>query len=235
MKSLLPGLRRGWAARPGRCDTVAAVRLSTLDVYLQAVIAVIIIVNPVDPVKIMIFNSVITRRGLDRRKAAAQVAVVALAILGVSALVGKELLQVIGINLGAFGVIGGLVVAGMGFEMLYGGTSSRVQGSGEARDEPTEADGLIMPLTTPLMAGPGAIATVITVASYRGSWTSLTAAVVAVAFTSALVYVGFAYLGAAFEKLTPAAAAILARVGGLLLATIGAQLVLGGLRTFYGS
>jgi multiple antibiotic resistance protein len=210
------------------------VRLSTLDVYLQAVIAVVIIVNPVDPVKIMIFNSVITRRGLDRRKAAARVAILALAILGVSALVGKELLQLIGINLGAFGVIGGLVVAGMGFEMLYGGTSSRAQGSAEAKEEPTETDGLIMPLTTPLMAGPGAIATVITVASSRGSWTSLIAAVVAVAFTCALVYVGFAYLSGAFEKLKPAAAAILARVGGLLLATIGAQLVLGGIRTFYG-
>ena len=49
-------------------------------------------------------------------------------ILGVAALIGRELLEI----LGAFGVAGGLVVALMGFEMLCGGTFSRTQGAEEA-------------------------------------------------------------------------------------------------------
>ena len=53
-------------------------------------------------------------------------------ILGVAALIRRELLEILGINLGAFGVEGGLVVALMGFEMLCGGTSSRTQGAEEA-------------------------------------------------------------------------------------------------------
>jgi len=209
--------------------------LSTVDIYLQATIAVIIITNPIDPVKIVIFNSVIARRGLDRRKAAIRVALIVFAILGVSAVVGRDLLHLMGINLGAFGIIGGLVVAGMGFEMLYSGGTSRVQGTSEATEEPPEDEGLVIPLATPLMAGPGAITTVITVSSFRTDGSTLIAATVAVGIVAVLVFVGFAYLGAVFDKLNPATSAMLARVGGLLLATIGAQLVLGGIRTFYGS
>lgn len=208
----------------------SAMGVSTLDIYLQAAIAVII-VNPVDPVKILIFNDVVARQDLNRRKAAVRVAGVVFLVLGVAAAAGRELLQVLGIELGAFAVVGGLLVASMGFEMLFGGGSSRTQGG---RDTGSGEDGLIMPLAVPLMAGPGSITTVITVSSFRSDGSTLIAAVVAVAITAALVFLGFAYLAATFTKMKPATAAMLARVGGLLLATIGAQLVLGGIRTFYG-
>lgn len=216
--------------RDGR-EGLSYVTVSTADVFIQAAIAVLVISNPVDPVKILIFNSVIAERGLSRRAAALRVSLIVLAILAVTALIGREILQLIGINLGAFGVIGGLIVIGMGFEMLAGGGSSRVQGT---RDTGGEEDGLIMPLATPLMAGPGTITTVITVSSLRGGATGVIAALVAVAIAAIAVFISFAYLGKAFEKLKPSASAMLARVGGLLLATIGAQLFLGGIRTFYG-
>lgn len=80
-------------------------------------------------------------------------------ILGVAALIGRELLEILGINLGAVRVVGGLVVALMGFEMFYGGTSGRTQGTEEAEEEDPEAEGLNMPLAVPLMAGPGGIRT----------------------------------------------------------------------------
>jgi multiple antibiotic resistance protein len=207
--------------------------LSNVELFIQAAIAVFVIVNPVDPVKVIIFNDVVERQGLNRNAAAAKVAVVVFCILGVIALIGRELLQLLGINLGAFGVVGGLVVALMGFEMLYGGTSSRAQGTKEAEDTPVEEDGLIMPLAVPLMAGPGAMTTVITISAIRDDGSSLIAALVAVAVVSVLVFVGFAWLGDLFSRMSTNATAMLARVGGVLLATIGTQLLLGGLRTFY--
>lgn len=143
--------------------------LSTTDVFIQAAIAVVVISNPIDPAKIMIFNAVVAERGLDRRKAAARVSLIVLGILAVIAVVGRELLQIIGINLGAFGVVGGLIVVGVGFEMLAGGGSTRVQGGKDAgRSEPSETDGLVTPIATPLMAGPGTITTVITWAPAPG-------------------------------------------------------------------
>jgi len=191
------------------------------------------IVNPIDPVKIIIFNDVVSNKGLHRRTAAIKIAVIVFCILTVVALVGRELLQLLGINLGAFGVVGGLVVALMGFEMLYGGVSSKTQGAGEAEKESVEDEGLIMPLAIPLMAGPGAITTVVTVSTMKDDGSTITAAVVGVAVVSILVFVGFAYLSGLIARMKPASAAMMARIGGLLLATIGAQLMLGGIRTFY--
>lgn len=208
--------------------------LSTAEIYIQAIIAVFMIVNPVDPVKIVIFNDVVARQRLDRRRAAFRVSLVTFVILAVVAVIGRELLQLFGINLGAFGVVGGLIVALMGFEMLYGGTSSRAQGSKEAEEnEHSEENGLIMPLAVPLMAGPGAITTIITISAMRDDGTTLVAAVVAVAVVCVLVFVGFAFLGDVIARLSASTTAMLARVGGMLLATIGTQFLLGGIRNFY--
>ncbi len=209
------------------------VNLSGLELYVSATVAIFMIVNPVDPVKIVIFNDVVQRQDLNRRTAALRVAFVTFVILGITALIGREVLDLLGINLGAFGVVGGLVVALMGFEMLYGGASSRTQGTKEAEEESPEDEGLIMPLAVPLMAGPGAITTVITIAAITKDGASTIAAVVAVAIVSVLVFVGFAFLGDLIARLKPSATAMLARVGGMLLATIGTQLLLGGIRTFY--
>ena len=210
--------------------------LSGWEIAVQATIAVFMIVNPIDPVKIVIFNEVVTRQDLNRRSAALKIAVIVFIVLGVMALVGRELLQLFGINLGAFGVVGGIVVALMGFEMLYGGASSRTQGTGEVAaetDAEHERDGLVMPLAIPLMAGPGAITTVITMSSATDDGTALVATLIGVAVVSGLVFVGFAVFGDWFARLSDTATAMLARIGGLLLATIGMQLALGGIRTFY--
>ena len=79
-------------------------------------------------------------------------------IMGVSALIGKQLLEAMGINLSALQVVGGLIIAGMGFEMLYGGSPSKAQGQSEREREEEEGtsdgEGLLLPLSTPLLAGP---------------------------------------------------------------------------------
>jgi len=209
--------------------------LTTTEIYIQATLAIFMIVNPVDPVKIIIFNDVVSRQGLNRRAAAIKVAVIVFGILTVVALVGRELLQLMGINLGAFGVVGGFIVALMGFEMLYGGISSKTQGGREVAKEDTSEEGLVMPLALPLMAGPGAITTVITVSAFKDDGSTIGAAVVGVAVVSVLVFVGFAFLGDLISRMKPASTAMMARIGGLLLATIGTQLALGGIRTFYAS
>ncbi len=210
--------------------------LSAIEIAVQATIGIFMIVNPIDPVKIVIFNDVVARDGLNRGKAALKIAVIVFGILGVMAFAGRELLQLFGINLGAFGVVGGIVVALMGFEMLYGGQSSRTQGTVEAaetEDADPDQNGLVMPLAVPLMAGPGAITTVITMSSATDDGAALVATFIGVAVVSVLVWFGFAVFGNWFAKLSPSATAMLARIGGLLLATIGMQLALGGIRTFY--
>jgi len=208
--------------------------MTTLEIYIQAIVGLLMITAPFDPVKILFFNTALESEGSDRRAAAARVALIVLVVLGVSALIGRELLQVFGINLGAFGFIGGLIVASMGFEMLYSGGVSKAQGSDIEARGPDEDSGLVIPLSIPLIAGPGAIATTIAIAARDDTATSMFSALVGVAAVALVTFLSMTYLSDVLSRLKPQTAQFLQRMGGLLLATIGAQLALAGIRNFYG-
>jgi multiple antibiotic resistance protein len=202
--------------------------------YLQATVAMIMITWVPDPVKVLVFNSVIDSSGTKRVAGAIRVATTVAIILAISVVLGKQLLGAMGINLNAFGIVGGIVVAGMGFEMLYKGGPSKAQGADEEDEGPTEDSGLLMPLSIPLIAGPGAITTAITISSTNdGSTDALVAGLIACGVVVLLSFVVFAWGSALLAKMSDSAAAISARLGGMLLATIGLQFALTGLRNFY--
>ena len=158
--------------------------------------------------------------------------VVAVTLFG-AALVGRELLDVMGINLGAFGVAGGLVVALMGFEMLFGGEPSRAQGGEQSREQPESFDGsVVVPYAIPFIAGPGAITTVITIAASAENGEGTIVALVAVAVAVILLPIGH-LLVAKHVNLSDQAESVVTKIGGLLITTIGIQLMLSGIQRFF--
>jgi MarC family integral membrane protein len=117
------------------------------DFVVQAAIGLLVITAPFDPIKLLFFNQVLTDQPQSRTGAALKVTLYVSVILLVSAFVGKELLEAIGINLHVFGAVGGLLIAAMGVEMLYGGGASKAQGEDEREKGPEEGDGLLIPLS----------------------------------------------------------------------------------------
>ena len=210
-----------------------------INFLIQSIIAMVIITTPPDPAKILLFNTTIEAQGKARTASALLVAGVVLVILAGAALIGGPLLNLLGINLDAFSFVGGLIIFAMGVEMLYGGAPSRAQGGDiekkvQAEGAEEEDEGLIIPLSIPLIAGPGAIVTAITISS-RGQDIDGYIAAIAGAITVAIVtFASMNYLGGFIAKLSRQATALLIRIGGLLLATIGAQMFLGGLKNFFG-
>lgn len=208
--------------------------MRTLELTIQATISMILLV---DPFIRGIFFRLLTENEPERRREYVGRIMLTIAVtLGVAALVGKELLDLIGINLGAFGFAGGLVLGLMGFEMLFGGEPARAQGGARAHEEPepkSAEDSIVVPYAIPFMAGPGAITAVITIASTGAGWSGPIAALIAVAITVALIPVGHLLLA---NRLTLSAqgTAIFTRFGGLFVATIGIQLMLGGIKTYFG-
>lgn len=200
----------------------------------QAIIAMLVITTPPDPVKVLFFNDTIERTGVARARAALTVAGMVLLILAGSALVGRELLELLGINLDAFSVVGGLVIATMGAEMLAGGQTSRAQGDKDRSQGPGEDDGLIVPLSIPLIAGPGAIVTAITITAVDESGSGLVAALSGALAVALVTFASMQWLGGAISRLSARATSLLLRFGGLLLTTIGVQMLLGGLKGFFG-
>ena len=209
-----------------------------LNFLIQAIIAMVLITSPPDPAKILLFNSTIAAQGRERQAAALFVAIVVLAILVGASLIGGPLLNLLGINLDAFSFVGGLIIFFMGIEMLYGGAPSRAQGGDSEKKVNEEGaseedEGLIIPLSIPLIAGPGAIVTAITIAATGDAIDGTIAAVSGAVAVALVTFASMAWLGGLISRLSKQATALLVRVGGLLLATIGAQMFLGGLKNFF--
>jgi MarC family membrane protein len=201
------------------------------DFYVQAIVSVLVIT---DPITRGIFFKTMTEHEPERRVEYVRRITITVGItLGVAALAGREILDLLGINLGAFGIAGGLVVALMGFEMLFGGEPSRAQGGKEAHEEPKSFEGnVIVPYAIPFIAGPGAMTLVITTASSTSNGEGTIAALVAVAVAVVVLPIGHLFISN-HVKLSDAAIGIVTKFGGLLIATIGIQLMLGGIKTFF--
>lgn len=199
--------------------------------YAQAIVSVLVIT---DPITRGIFFKTMTEHEPERRgEYVRKITIVVAVTLGLAAVAGREILDLLGINLGAFGIAGGLIVALMGFEMLFGGEPSRVQGGEKAHEQPPSFEhAAVVPYAIPFVAGPGAITLVITIASSTPHGQGIVLALVAVAVS--VILLPIAHLGIAKHiNLSPAAIAIATRFGGLLIATIGVQLMLGGIQTFF--
>lgn len=199
--------------------------------YAQAIVSVLVIT---DPITRGIFFKAMTEHEPERRgEFVRKITIVVAVTLGLAAVAGREILDLLGINLGAFGIAGGLIVALMGFEMLFGGEPSRAQGGEKAHEKPPSFEqSAVVPYAIPFVAGPGAITLVITIASSTPHGQGIVIALVAVAVS--VILLPIAHLGIAKHvNLSPAAIAIATRFGGLLIATIGVQLMLGGIKTFF--
>jgi multiple antibiotic resistance protein len=200
--------------------------------YVQAIISVLVIT---DPLTRGIFFKALTEHEPERRREYIRKVTITVAIvLGVAALAGREILDLIGINLGAFGIAGGIVVALMGFEMLFGGEPSRAQGGKEAHEQPESFEGsVIVPCAIPFIAGPGAMTLVITLAASTDSGEGTLAALIAVAVAVVLLPICHLFI-ADKVSLSENAMQIATKFGGLIIATIGIQLLLNGIDTFFG-
>ncbi|MFE0640779.1 MarC family protein [Streptomyces sp. NPDC058877] len=208
--------------------------MSTVELTVQATISLVFLV---DPFLRGVFFRLLTEDEPERRREYVGRIMTTIAVtLGGAALVGKELLDLVGIDLGAFGIAGGLVLALMGFEMLFGGAPTRAQGGARAHQDPgpkSAEESIVVPYAIPFMAGPGAITAVITISSSGSGWSGPIAALIAVGITVALIPVGHLLLADRMNP-SPQTTALMTRFGGLVVATIGIQLMLGGVKTYFG-
>lgn len=203
-----------------------------VDFYVQAIVSVLVITDPIT--RGLLFKGMTAAEPQRRPEYVRKIAIAVGITLGVAAIAGKQILDGLGIDLGAFGIAGGLIVALMGFEMLFGGEPSRAQGGKAAHEEPQSFEGnVLVPYAIPFVAGPGAITLVITIASSTSNWEGPIAALIAVAVAVALLPVGHLYLAEKIN-LSESAMKVFTKFGGLLVATIGIQLMLNGIVNFFG-
>jgi multiple antibiotic resistance protein len=134
---------------------------TTLHQMVQAIVTVLAVINPVVCGSIFL-NRTPNLQSHERRRAAVRAALAILIILGTSAFIGLHVLGVFGISLDVFQIVGGIIIAYMGFDMLGGGQKI-------AQAPPSSAAGAdVQSSLAPLImfaAGPGTITAVVTLAA----------------------------------------------------------------------
>lgn len=199
-----------------------------METLLQDIVALLAITNPLGaiPAFLAIAQKMSAK---NRRRAAVTAALTVGIILATAALAGTPILKAFGISMPAFQAVGGLLILIMGLEMLYG-APTKVQ-QDEGADESLE-ERVLVPLAMPLLAGPGAITTTIALSARTGTWLEtifLLAAVLVVAVTT---FVALSSAGWVGKNVGRRGQGIFLRFMGLILAAVGAQLLLSGLYSF---
>jgi multiple antibiotic resistance protein len=201
---------------------------SMLHQIAQAILTVLAVINPV--VCASIFLTLTPHlESRQKQRAAVRVALSILLILVASALVGLHVLSVFGISLDVFRIVGGIIIAYMGFDMLGGG--QKIAQAPPASGASTDARNSLAPLVM-FAAGPGTITAVVTLAAVHTPdglpLSALAASVVGAGVTLGVLLLA-SQLGKHIGRNTQA---IVTRFMGLIVTAMGAQFVLTGLKAF---
>jgi multiple antibiotic resistance protein len=189
----------------------------------EVFVTLLVIVDPpgMVPVFLALTGTMSTR---DRMRAGSQAVLLALGVIVGFAVAGQHLLDYLHVQLPALQGAGGLLLVLVALQLLTGKT-----------DEPEEhgaTNVALVPLGTPLLAGPGAIvATMLFVQRANGlsDYLIIGLGIIAVMAT---VWIVLRFSGGIVKLLRPSGIEVLTRIAGLLLAAIAVQLIADAVAAF---
>ncbi len=164
-----------------------------------------------------------------RRRAARQAAWTCFVVLTAFSLAGGLIFKLFGITLPAFKIAGGLVLFVVAYDMLQARRSG-TQEVTEERLEGAQKDEIgVTPMGVPMLAGPGAMSTVMVLMGQSRNWWHIIPVLSAVAITALASYYTLAGANQVRRYLGETGIRIMMRLMGLVLTAIAVQFVLNGL------
>ena len=200
--------------------------LSALTFGIQVFVTLIVIIDP--PGVMPIFLSLVSKFAPEQqRRLAWKTASVSLLLIVIFALFGQFILDYLKISLPALQGAGGLLLLLVALDLL----------TGNEKEPSNESDVSValVPLGTPLLAGPGAIvATIIFVkqANSAGSFSMMAALFVAIILLHILLGLVLAFSTRIIKVIKKSGVTLIARIAGLLLAAIAVQMIADSIRAF---
>ena len=202
----------------------------TFNEYLQFFFGLLAIVDPLGAIPI--FLVITARQSPLTRRATMRLTVLSVfSVLIVAFILGEWILHFLGISINAFRCAGGLVLLLMSISMLESNRSASEEISSLEEDETVA----LVPLTIPLLAGPGSISTVIVYAHQAQGLTHfllIFAAITSVCFCLWLALIAMPWLS---KHITTKSITMSTRIMGLLLAAIAIEFIAGGLKGLFPS
>lgn len=172
--------------------------------------------------------------GEDRnvtRQVARNAVLLTFCIIAVVCVVGRLIFALFGITLPAFQIMGGVLVALIGFRMLQGESSSVHKPSDTDIEDSMEArlSIAVSPLAVPILAGPGTITTAMNFAAAPGTY-ELIITVLGFAVLCLVTYLCFVSGRRIVRVLGRNGLNVVTRIMGLILSVVGVQMLIDGIR-----
>ncbi|HXY47613.1 MAG TPA: MarC family protein [Thermoplasmata archaeon] len=203
--------------------------MTGLAAYAALIVTLFAIVDPIGTLPFFIaltqdFNEE------DRRFMVRRSVLVLGVVLASFAVAGRFLFEAFGFTLGAFEIAGGILLFVIAFDMLQGEITRTRLSTEDRADAIARRDELsVVPIGIPLLAGPGAISTVMIYEGEAGTdLLGILATFVAIGVVSIAAFVTLRYGQRIFRSLGRVGIMALTRVLGLLLAAVGVQFVVYG-------
>jgi multiple antibiotic resistance protein len=196
---------------------------------LNAFVAVLVITDPLSntPIFVSLLNQYSPR---ERHAILRRACLAAVTILILFTLMGNVIFKIFGITIGAFRVAGGLILFGIAMNMLSAQKSRMRITPGEEVEAQQKEDISIVPLAIPLISGPGAIATVMTLETQAKNYYETGILIFVILIAGLISYLTYRYASAFIMKIGEAGINIMTRLLGLILAVMSVQFVINGIR-----
>ena len=198
--------------------------------YLQfALITFTSVLFIVDPVAVIPTYLVITHGGTKAQRAhtATRACIAAALMLVVFAVAGRLIFRLFGITLPAFRVAGGAILWLVAMDMLRGQRTTQ-ESDAEIVEGQVKDDVALTPLAIPMLAGPGAISTVMVLAGQARGVPQQLAILLSIVVTALVSWVTLRAGEGLHARLGQTGIRVLTRIMGLLLAAIAVQFVMTG-------
>ncbi len=200
--------------------------------YTKLLITLLAIVNPLGAVPIFVALTSGSAEA-ERKKIAKIVVIAVLTILYVALLFGDWLLSFFGITIHSFSVGGGILIFLMAISMMQARISPVAQTADEAREGESKESVAVVPLAMPLLAGPGAISTIILNAHKDSGVSHYVSIGIDILVLGVLLWAVFQLVPWISRHISQTGINIFTRIMGLILAAIAVEFIATGVRGLF--
>jgi multiple antibiotic resistance protein len=201
-----------------------------LAAYIPAFVALFVVIDPIGMAPLFVALTA-GQTARQRRVIAIRACGVAFGILTLFGLAGEAVLNFLGISMPAFRMAGGILLFLTALDMLFERRGARRKGQADQAEADHRDDPSVFPLAIPLIAGPGAIATMILLTGQDGADATHIVLVHLVMLAVLAVVMALFLLAAPLERLLgPTGINVVTRLLGMLLAALSVQFVIDGMR-----
>ena len=200
--------------------------------YLKIFVALLAVTNTLGAISA--FITLTPGESIKARQKIAKIASFSATLILLVALVaGEWILAIFGISVSSFRVGGGILILLMAISMLQSELSPTIQTKEEAEESNRKPDIAIVPLATPLLAGPGGISTVVLEAHKGTDWGHEGLISLAIVAVGACIWSAFHLAPLISQRLGKTGINIFTRIMGLILAAIAVEFIANGLKGLF--